>query len=296
MAGWLNSYNRDCSLESFSRELFVCRYAGSGKYKVVDSIVKALKSGLAVGAVVAALAAAGYSGPQWKNLVNRLYGQVSTGNQDARNIQSIADEELGWGSLPVPLGRQTPVTPDVDEDTDVDDADSDSMFNYISGHEGRGLVPGMVYEDGSGNPTIGVGHLMGNRRSRDLFARLFGNSVDYDAVLSGRRGLTRDQEIELFNADVQDKLATARRLIRRFDGLRAQTRNAIVDALYRGDLGPNTIRLMNAGDWAAAAVEYLNHGEYRRTRNALDRGQRTENPGIAERMESNSRIFSEQGR
>jgi len=291
MASWIDRYRDDRSLDILSRELFSHRTAASGSWSVIKSVVKAIKSGLAAGAVIAALAAAGYAGKSWEKVVERVSSEIGSGKWDDANISSIAKEELGWGTLDIPSGhpRESAASP-------RRDAPDSSMFFYISNHEGRGEKPGWRYFDSKEKPTIGVGHLMGNDRSRRAFGELFGDSVDYDEVLAGRASLSEDQEMALFNYDARDKLATARRIIRNFDRLEQRTRNAIVDAIFRGDLGPKTIALMNAGKWREASSEYLDYKEYRNTKAALKAGVKTKSPGIVPRMEQNAAAFMAQER
>lgn len=132
-----------------------------------------------------------------------------------------------------------------------------SMFDYISQWEG---LRTKVYKDHAGNPTIGIGHyLNGSESDRHLIHVLFSGKVNYDALLRGEQQLTRDQVEKLFNVDVKVKEKLASKLIPDYTSFDQNTKNAIVNGLYRGDLGPKTIKLIKAKDWKSAAVEYLNH-------------------------------------
>ena len=132
-----------------------------------------------------------------------------------------------------------------------------SMFDYISQWEG---LRTKVYKDHVGNPTIGIGHYLdGSETDRNLIKTLFGGKVNYDALLNGTQSLTKDQVEKLFNVDVKIKEKLASKRIPDYSSFDQNTKNAIVNALYRGDLGPKTIKLINAKDWKGAAAEYLNH-------------------------------------
>lgn len=132
-----------------------------------------------------------------------------------------------------------------------------SMFDYISQWEG---LRTKVYKDHVGNPTIGIGHFLdGSEADKKLIATLFGGKVNYDSLLNGSQSLTKDQVEKLFNVDVKIKEKLASKRISDYNSFDQNTKNAIVNALYRGDLGPKTINLINAKNWKAAAVEYLNH-------------------------------------
>lgn len=132
-----------------------------------------------------------------------------------------------------------------------------SMFDYISQWEG---LKTKVYKDHANNPTIGIGHFLdGSEADRNLIKTIFNGTVVYDDLLTGKQSLTKDQVEKLFSVDVKIKERLATKRIPAYNTFDQNTKNAIVNALYRGDLGPKTIKLINAKDWKAAAVEYLNH-------------------------------------
>ena len=88
-----------------------------------------------------------------------------------------------------------------------------------------------------------------------------------DALLS--RG------IETIENDVKRKLP-------QYDSYPRYVRMAIMNASYRGDLGPATIKLMNQNAWDKVSREYLNHENYTEP-GAL--------PGVVKRMKSNADVF-----
>jgi len=293
-AGICESY----SLEKFSRELCLLAAAEPRRDRlpveteyleqerrrsVIEMIIRAVRRGIATSAIVAALAAAGYAGAYWSEMVDRVEKEV-------RQKRAVVPADLDSEEMVAPASMQP-----------GGDLEEVAYARYIAGHEG---VRTQAYDDGAGNLTIGVGHLL-DEGCRPLFAELFGNAVDFDAVVAGERELTPDQAMLLFARDLEEHVARARRLFPDFDSYPAYVREAMLDGVYRGDLSgsPRTIRLINAGRWDEVASEYLNHGEYRRSRKALDdrasypdgdprRSSPLPNAGIAPRMEENARRFA----
>jgi|TARA_R110002051_G_scaffold221234_1_gene284879 GH24 family phage-related lysozyme (muramidase) len=162
-------------------------------------------------------------------------------------------------------------------------AQGQSLYDYIVRSEGKGKEgrPGYAYRDHKGNLTIGVGHLV--TRNDPVLKRIAG--ANYSVVMSGRRPLDSGQMQQLFDHDVQAKIKLAKRKVGNFDKLPKSTQNAIVDGFFRGDLSgsPKALKLMNSGDLKAAAVEYLNSNEYRKSKK--------ERTGVAPRMERNAAAF-----
>ncbi len=153
------------------------------------------------------------------------------------------------------------------------------LSDYISHWEGK---RNKAYKDSSNLLTIGIGHyLTDTSDDRQLFKSLFGTSVDYDKILSGNQILDDNQIEKLFNVDVKIKEKLANKKISGFNSLPQYVKNAIINALYRGDLGPKTISLMNSGDWKDVDKEYLNH------RNAKSGPNQ-----IVRRMKTNASSFS----
>jgi hypothetical protein len=66
-----------------------------------------------------------------------------------------------------------------------------------------------------------------------------------------------------------------------FDGMPLTIKLAIINALFRGDMGPKTMRLLSQNKFADAAKEYLNHAEYRSTKNV----------GVKKRMDWNYNVM-----
>lgn len=122
----------------------------------------------------------------------------------------------------------------------------------------EGFVPG-TYVDSKGIETEGVG-LTGEFKGKNLFKEVL-------PVFENR----------------------ARKKVKGYDQLPESGRAAVLSAVYRGDLGPKTAKLLSAGEYEKAAKEYLNHAEYKK--------MKKENPdsGIVERMERNAEAFKALG-
>lgn len=161
--------------------------------------------------------------------------------------------------------------------------------DYIGQWEGRRNT---MYLDTEKKPTIGIGHYLNNtQQDRDLFKALFGNAVNYDNVLKGKQKLTDDQIEKLFNVDVKVKEKLASSKINNFTSLPQYVKNAIINAFYRGDMGPKTVKLMNSGNWGAAAKEYLNHQNARSGPDQIQRRMKTNALAFAQFAKNQSEYF-----
>lgn len=156
--------------------------------------------------------------------------------------------------------------------------DPTPFMEYVRPNEGSRA---QVYRDGSGHPTIGVGHLITDR-SRGIFQELFGDSVNYDDIVAGKASLTPEQINNLFRYDVNTRLTRQiPKVFPKFNTYPEYLQQALFDSHYRGDTGRKTTQLINQGKWSEAAKEYLNRRDYRE---ALQGGP---NPGIVPRMNRN---------
>jgi len=154
--------------------------------------------------------------------------------------------------------------------------DYKAFANKIRQYEG---YEPKVYDDGRGNNTIGIGHMI-TPESRQIFQQLFGKAVDFNAVASGKQTLTDQQIQRLAQYDIDKHLTRARRIFPKYDTYPYYVQEALLNSVYRGDTGKKTAVLINQGKWEEAAAEYLNRHDYV---NAVKLGI----PGIRTRMESN---------
>lgn len=127
-----------------------------------------------------------------------------------------------------------------------------------------------MYKDSKGYNTIGVGHLV-TAKELPLYAN---------------KTLTDKEVLDLFKQDSAKKLKLTQQLFPQFDTYDDEVKVAILNGVFRGDMSgsPATIRLINQGKWAEAAVEYLNNAEYRDAVKSKS--------GVAGRMERNARVLA----
>lgn len=77
------------------------------------------------------------------------------------------------------------------------------------------------------------------------------------------QGITDGEALELLKADIDKKEILAKSKMPRFNKYPTSVKNAILNALYRGDMGPHTIKLINARQWSKVSAQYLNHDNYK---------------------------------
>lgn len=150
----------------------------------------------------------------------------------------------------------------------------DTIAQYVAQHEGCSLK---AYKDTKGYLTIGIGHKL-TPNSKSIIENITHRKIEINEHLL----LSKDEATKLFAYDLQEKINLAKRKFTEFDSFPTTTKAAIVDALYRGDLGPKTSALINQKKWTDAAKEYLNSNEYRKNKND------NKPDGIVPRMERNS--------
>jgi GH24 family phage-related lysozyme (muramidase) len=96
--------------------------------------------------------------------------------------------------------------------------------------------------------------------------------------------ITPAEAEQLLTKGIKEHETKARRLIPKYDTLPDTVRKAIVNAIYRGDLGPKTIGLINAEKWDKVPTQYLDHPNY------TNPGKLT---GVVKRMKSNADAFAD---
>jgi GH24 family phage-related lysozyme (muramidase) len=184
----------------------------------------------------------------------------------------IADRE--------PVEMEPETLPPVEVSPQQTDPEIQHYKKYIAHSEG---FRNRVYNDGRGNLTIGIGHLL-KRQDAVLFRHLFGNAVDYNQVRLGKQSLTNDQVFKLFEYDLDIHLKRAKRLFPSFEKYPIYVKLALTDSVFRGDMARKTIQYINAGDWDRAAKEYINRYDYK-NRKKLGIS------GIGPRMERNQQAM-----
>lgn len=118
-----------------------------------------------------------------------------------------------------------------------------------------------------GSPTIAYGH----------------------KVLPGENfssGISDAEALKLLRNDLLKKEKLAKEKIKNYDTLPGEYKMAILNAFYRGDIGPATIKLISSGKFGKVHSEYLDHAEYKSRRTS---------PQIKKRMNWNAEIFKKYG-
>ena len=128
----------------------------------------------------------------------------------------------------------------------------DPMAEHIIKEEG--FVPG-IYKDDVGIDTEGIG-LTGQFIGKNFFTEVL-------PVFEQR----------------------SRKVVPSYNKQPTEVQKAIMSAVYRGDMGTKTAALLEKGEYKKAAIEYLNHAEYRR------RKRKNPDDGVVKRMERNAKAF-----
>lgn len=202
--------------------------------------------------------------------------------QPPAHIQTIQQEPTASGPIKFNFKdfykATTSKVPDISKAvSSVKDSFIKKAADYIKKHEGYRR---RIYDDGKKNPdgtinwTIGIGHLL--------------QRGEYEKYKD--KELTDDEILALFDKDLRQKIAAARKEFgSQFDSFSDDLKVAIVDGYFRGDLpkSPRTIKLLKAGRFKEAAIEYLDHDEYRASKSG-----KSGMGGIAPRMERNAQIMA----
>ncbi|XP_053382998.1 uncharacterized protein LOC123540755 isoform X2 [Mercenaria mercenaria] len=162
------------------------------------------------------------------------------------------------------------------------------MKKVIEGYEGMNLK---AYDAQPKNPkvhdtTIGIGFNLNRPDAKETFEKIV-PGVDFNKVKSGKQTITEDQARALFDHDIDNIYEPrARNKVGKdvYDKLPSNVKTALVNAVYRGDLGPKTTNLIKQGKWDKVGKEYLDHEQYR---NADKLGI----PGVKTRMDWNKKQF-----
>lgn len=195
--------------------------------------------------------------------------------QPVRNVQK---------TQPVQPTKHTPKRQKTDPHAKkINEFPYDSFMKDLIKYEG---VKSKVYNDGRGNMTIGIGHFL-RKTDKKIFQDLLGiNPQQFSDITSGKLGLTQQQIEALAKYDIDKHLRIAQKLFPKFKFLPPKAQGALAQTIFRGDTGNRTRSLINMGNWAAAAREYLNRDDYKK---AVELGI----PGIRPRMERNRDAFLE---
>lgn len=137
------------------------------------------------------------------------------------------------------------------------------IYRRISDYEGlpRNRPPGRVYKNTHGLNTLGRGHLVVPGTVR-ILKRLFGETYPAEEVVQGKHDMTMAEVNRLFQYDVNKRVDEVRAAFPQFDRWPVYLQQEIMQAKYRGDLGPKTISLIQAGKWKQASEEIKRVRDY----------------------------------
>ena len=170
---------------------------------------------------------------------------------------------------PSPKRRPKDLIPqDTEEEEDEDDFDGLLIQRLVDEEEFQEVAHRAT--EGEEHWTIGFGHY----------------GID---VKEGQR-ITRKDAMELLKKDINKRLPAIRKSIPSFKDLSTNLKIEIAQSWFRGGISgsPETIKLINKGEFKKASVEFLDNDEYR---NAKQRKR----SGIIPRMEALSNALAKEG-
>jgi len=152
-----------------------------------------------------------------------------------------------------------------------------------------------MYADTKGIKTVGVGHNLANtKQSKEIFNIAFGDNGSRvrNHALSGGK-LSDDQVNKIFEADYNEHLERAHKLIPTLHEHPPEVQAALVSGVFRGHVtdSPKFLEHFNKGNYKEAAGEILNRKEYKEP--ARDAKGNIIAPGVIDRLERDHQIISD---
>lgn len=112
------------------------------------------------------------------------------------------------------------------------------------------------------------------------------SATEYDddvGVATSGVGQTGENEGKNFFTETYPKyVSRTAEKVRGYHDMPENVQNALLSAVYRGDLGPKAAALLNKGEYAAASEEYLNHEGFKK------RQKKDPEDGVVARMKRNA--------
>jgi GH24 family phage-related lysozyme (muramidase) len=165
----------------------------------------------------------------------------------------------------------------ITEDTLSDD---EGFKNLVKGWEGKVIDPvtkkHITYDDVTMKPVTSPKQIQGTMTIGYGTTRSIYPQMKVGERISDGRA---NQLLELGIKKVENEV---RRLIPKYDQFPRYVRMALLNAKYRADLGPATIKLINQNKWSIVSKEYLDHSNYKNP---------GKYPGVVKRMKSNADAF-----
>jgi len=165
----------------------------------------------------------------------------------------------------------------ITEDTLSDD---EGFKDLVKGWEGKVIDPvtkkHITYDDVTMKPVTSPKQIQGTMTIGYGTTRSI-----YPQMKVGER-ISDSKANQLLELGIKKEENEVRRLIPKYDKYPRYVRIALLNAKYRGDLGPATIKLINQNKWSIVSKEYLNHPNYKNP---------GKYPGVVKRMKSNADAF-----
>lgn len=240
----------------------------------VSDIAKALAVGTAIaGGIVGGAKMAG---------VGR-FAQPQT--QSASQVQAHQEQ------IPIANVVRQPKTTEKQEEKPANVIHHDTIKTMVKKDEG---LRTKCYKCTAGKLTIGYGHNLETPKSKETFRKAFGDQGDaLHAHAKGYGEITHEQADALFDADYDEHLSRTKKLIPNLEQHPPDVQAALVSGVYRGHVSdsPTFRKHFNAGDYHAAAKEFLNRKEYTNPKTKKDGSLVA--PGVKTRLERDHKILSD---
>jgi len=110
----------------------------------------------------------------------------------------------------------------------------------------------------------------------------YGTTKDVHPTMTPGEKISEKKAVDFLKKGIRDNENIVRDLVKKYDTYPRYVRVALLNAKYRGDLGPKTIELINQGKWNQVSKEYLNHPNFKTP---------GKYKGVVKRMQSNADAF-----
>jgi len=146
----------------------------------------------------------------------------------------------------------------ITEDTLSDD---EEFKELVRGWEGKVIDPitkkHITYDDVTMRPVTSSKQIQGTMTIG------YGTTMSvYPQMKVGER-ISDSKANQLLELGIKKEENEVKRLIPKYDQYPRYVRMALLNAKYRGDLGPATIKLINQNKWGFVSKEYLNHPNFK---------------------------------
>lgn len=159
-------------------------------------------------------------------------------------------------------------------------SDDTEFRDKVKEWEGAVTVKGqhVTYDDATMKPVSSPSQLQG------VLTIGYGTTKSIYPQLKPGMKISEKTAEDLLTKGIQKIENDVRRRIPKYNSYPKYVQMAIMNASYRGDLGPATIKLINQGQWTEVTKEYLNHPNYTNPGNLT---------GVVKRMKSNADAFTQ---